>query len=35
VGEEAWDAVADAMTAMLQLRKEPVLLAMPRVVVFR
>jgi protease-4 len=35
VGEESWDAVADAMTAMLQLRKEPVLLAMPRVVVFR
>ncbi len=35
VGEQAWDAVADAMQALLQLREEPVLLAMPRVVIFR
>lgn len=35
VGVQAWDAVADAMQALMQLRDEPILLTMPRVVVFR
>ncbi|MBL8746167.1 MAG: signal peptide peptidase SppA [Phycisphaerae bacterium] len=35
IGPGSWDAVADAMQALLQLRDEPILLAMPRVVVFR
>jgi protease-4 len=35
VGPRAWDAVRDAMTAMTQLRKEPVLLVSPRTLIFR
>lgn len=35
VGPRAWDTIADAMQALLQLRKEPVLLTMPRVLVFK
>jgi protease-4 len=35
LGDAAWSQVRDAVTAMLQLRKEPVLLAMPRAIVVR
>lgn len=35
LGEDAFEQVASALTALMQLRKEPVILAMPRVVVFR
>jgi protease-4 len=35
VGPAAWDRVRDAMTAMTQLRTEPVLLVSPRALIFR
>lgn len=35
LGEDAWAQVRDALKAIMQLRREPVLLAMPRVIVFR
>jgi len=35
LGEEAWGAARASMAALLQLREEPVLLTMPRVLIFR
>ncbi len=35
VGEQAWAAVRDGLTALMQLRSEPVLLVSPRALIFR
>ena len=35
LGEEAWSAARASMAALLQLREEPVLLTMPRALIFR
>lgn len=35
IGDRAWDQVRDALTAFMLLRREPVILALPRVILFR